>query len=148
MQAIVERLTTVIFGRTVWQENMDSGTVWYSTWQHPPTTRPTPFHVLKTRSCQCSFRLLMMGGVWPKTCWASYKYGIIKFWYIVASCSIFLYELSIMCSFYELRAKKWISWPRWIRLHEYQISCSLQARNLDCNLVLETTERGSREATA
>jgi hypothetical protein len=27
------------------------------------------------------------------TCWASYKYGIIKFWYIVASCWIFLYEM-------------------------------------------------------
>jgi hypothetical protein len=32
----------------------------------------------KTRGCQCSFRLLMMGGVSPKTCWTSYKYGIIK----------------------------------------------------------------------
>jgi hypothetical protein len=46
----------------------------------------------KTRGCQCSFRLLMMGGVSPETRWASYKYGIIKFWYIVASCYIFLYE--------------------------------------------------------
>jgi len=36
----------------------------------------------------------MMGGVSPETCWASYKYGIIKFWYIVASCWIFLYELT------------------------------------------------------
>jgi hypothetical protein len=34
----------------------------------------------------------MMGGVLPKTCWASYKYGIIKFWYNVASCWVFLYE--------------------------------------------------------
>jgi len=62
-------------------------------WQHPPTTRPTTFHVWKTRGCQCSFRLLMMGSVSPKTCWTSYKYGIIKFWYIVASCWIFLYKL-------------------------------------------------------
>jgi len=54
--------------------------------------RPTTFHVWKTRGCQCSFRLLMMGGVSPETCWALYKYGIIKFWYIVASCWIFLYE--------------------------------------------------------
>ena len=43
---------------------------------------------MKTRSCQCSFRLLMMGGVSPETCWASYKYEI-KFWYTVASCWIF-----------------------------------------------------------
>jgi len=48
-------------------------------WQHPPTTRPTTFHVWKTRGCHCSFRLLMMGGVSPETCWASYKYGIINF---------------------------------------------------------------------
>jgi hypothetical protein len=33
------------------------------------------------------------GGVSPETCRASYKYGIIKFWYIVASWWIFLYEL-------------------------------------------------------
>jgi len=39
----------------------------------------TTFHIWKTRGCQCSFRLLMMGGVSPETCWASYKYGIIKF---------------------------------------------------------------------
>jgi len=62
-------------------------------WQRPPTTRPTTFYVWKTRGCQCSFRLLMMGCVSPETCWASYKYGIIKFWYIVASCWIFLYGL-------------------------------------------------------
>jgi len=62
-------------------------------WQRPPTTCPTTFHVWKTRGCQCSFRLLMMGDVSLETCWASYKYGIIKVWYIVASCWIFLYEL-------------------------------------------------------
>jgi hypothetical protein len=43
----------------------------------------------------------MMGGVSPKTCWASYKYGIIKFWYTVASCRIFLYEL-----YYDARIHK------------------------------------------
>jgi len=67
-------------------------------WQRPLTTRPTTFHVWKTRGCQCSFRLLMMSGVSPETCWASYKYGIIKFWYIVASGWIFLYGL-----YYEAR---------------------------------------------
>jgi len=64
-----------------------SGTV--CAWQRPQSTRPTNFHVWKTRGCQCSFRLLMMGGVSPETCWASYNYGILKFWYIVASCWIF-----------------------------------------------------------
>jgi hypothetical protein len=57
-----------------------------------PATCPTTFHVWKTRGCQCSFRLIMMGGVSPETCWASYKYRIIKFRYIVAYCWIFLYE--------------------------------------------------------
>ena len=55
--------------------------------------RPTTFHVWKPRGYQCSFRLLMMGGVSPETCWASYKYGITKFWFIVAFCCIFLYEI-------------------------------------------------------
>jgi len=31
--------------------------------QHPPITGPTTGHVWKTRGCQCSFRLLMMGSV-------------------------------------------------------------------------------------
>jgi len=43
--------------------------------------QPLDFHtwkvvgrvVWKTRGCQCSFGLLMMGGVSPETCWASYK---------------------------------------------------------------------------
>jgi len=48
---------------------------------------PTTFHVWKTRGCQCSFRLLMMGVVLPETCWPSYKYGIIK---ILIHCCILL----------------------------------------------------------
>ena len=70
------------------------------------------FHLWKTRGSQCSFRLLMMGGVSPETCWASYKYGIIEFWYIVASCWIFLYEF-----YYDAR------------IHEHQtlvLVCNLQ----------------------
>jgi len=64
----------------------------------------TTFHVWKTRGSQCSFRLLMMGGVSPETCWALYKYGIIKFWYIVASCWIFLYELRYDARIHERQA--------------------------------------------
>ena len=45
----------------------------YATWQRPTTARPTTFHVCKTRGWLCSFRLLMMGGVSPETCWASFK---------------------------------------------------------------------------
>jgi len=69
-----------------------SGTV--CAWQHPPTTRPTTSHVCKTRGYQCSFKLLMIGGVSSETCWASCKCGTITFWYIVASCWIFFYELN------------------------------------------------------
>jgi hypothetical protein len=45
----------------------------------PTTIRPTTFRVCKTIGFWCSFRLLMMGGVSPETCWASYKYGIKNF---------------------------------------------------------------------
>ena len=60
--------------------------------------------VWKTRGCLCSFRLLMMGGVSPGTCWASYKYGIIK---ILIHCCILLDFL------YELYYDAWI--------HEHQV---------------------------
>jgi len=63
---------------------------------HCAWQRSATFHVWKTRGCQCSFRLLMMGGVSPETCWASYKYGIITFWYIVASCWIFFTNCTMM----------------------------------------------------
>ena len=41
--------------------------------QDPTTARPTTFHVCKTRGRLCSFRLLMMGGVSPETCWVSFN---------------------------------------------------------------------------
>ena len=34
----------------------------------------------KTRGCLCSFRLLMMGGMSPETCWASFKIRNNKIW--------------------------------------------------------------------
>jgi len=36
------------------------------------------------------FKLLMMGGVSPKTCWAIKKHWNNKFYYTVASCWFFL----------------------------------------------------------
>jgi len=80
-----------------------SGT--YCAWQRPPTTHPTTFHVWRTRGCQCSFRLLMMGGVSPETCWALYKYELIKFWHMVASCWIFLYEFYNEARIHEHQGK-------------------------------------------
>ena len=73
-----------------------SGTI--CAWQRPPTTCPTTFHVWKTRGCQCSFRFIMMGVVSPEICWASYKYEIIKFWYVVASCWIFFLWIVLWCT--------------------------------------------------
>jgi len=68
-------------------------------------------------ACQCNFRLLMMGGVSPETFWASYKYGIIKFWYIVASCWIFLYELYYDARIHEHQAQigstSWVAISGW-----------------------------------
>jgi hypothetical protein len=69
-------------------------------WQRPTITHPTTFHVWKTKGCHYSFMLLMMGMRMPETCWASYKYGIIKFWYIVASCFLF-YELCCDAQIHE-----------------------------------------------
>ena len=57
--------------------------------------RPTPFHVGKTRSCQRRFELLMMGGVSPETCSASYKHGIIIF--IAVPCCM-LFQSLLHCS--------------------------------------------------
>jgi hypothetical protein len=60
--------------------------------QRPATTRPTTLHVYKTRGYQCSFRLLMMSGVSPETCWASCKYEIKS---LIQCCILldFLWEL-------------------------------------------------------
>jgi hypothetical protein len=62
-------------------------------WQRPPTARPTTLHLWKTRICQCSFRLLMMGGVSPETCWALYKHGIFK---SLLNFCIFFWDFSLL----------------------------------------------------
>ena len=59
---------------------------------------------MKIQRLPVQFRLLMMGGVSPKTCWASYKYGIIKFWYVIASCWIFLYKFYYDARIHERQA--------------------------------------------
>jgi len=84
----------------------------HCTWKCPPTTRPTTFHVWKTRGFQCTFRFLMVGGVSPETYWALYKYGIIKLWYIVAFCWIFLYELYYDARIYEHQILRTVSAQR------------------------------------
>ena len=94
----------------------------------------------KTRGCLCSFRLLMMGVVSPETCWASFKYGIIKLWYTVASCWIFCMNhtmmhgsMNIMSYIYRPRRMQHLAklnWKKsrtsqWISM-EYRISVSSQ----------------------
>jgi hypothetical protein len=69
--------------------------VGYATWQRPTAARPTTFHVCRTRDCLCSFRLLMMGGVSPETCWASLK---IKNNKILIQCCILLVFLCKNCT--------------------------------------------------
>ena len=70
-----------------------SGTVWHT----------VPDNVLQLHFQQPSTyekpeaASVVLGSWWlavcsPETCWASYKYGIIKFCYIVASCWIFICE--------------------------------------------------------
>jgi hypothetical protein len=56
-----------------------------------------PSKCKKTRGCQYSFRPLIMGGVSPKTCWASYKNGIVTFRYIIAFFWIFFMKEFIIC---------------------------------------------------
>jgi len=83
----------------------------YCAWQGPPTTSPTTFHLLKTRGCQCSFRLLMTGGVSPETCWALYKYGIIK---IFLLCCILLdFSLRILLWCTDPRTSGFVSVLSW-----------------------------------
>ena len=77
-------------------------------WQRPPTTRPTTFYVWKTRGYQGSFRLLMMGGVSPETCWASYKYGIIK--KMIRCCILFgfFFVNCLVCLSIKNRQQRWV----------------------------------------
>ena len=58
-----------------------------------PSQRPAIKKVCITRGCIYSFDLLMMGGVSPETCWAIKKYWNNKFYYTVASCWFFLWDL-------------------------------------------------------
>jgi len=51
----------------------------------------TTFHVCKTRGCLCSFRLLMIGGVSPETCWTSFKIRNNKI--LIQSCILLGFSL-------------------------------------------------------
>jgi len=63
-----------------------------------PSQRPATINVCKTKGCNYSFKLLMVGGVSPETCWAIKKHWNNKFYYMVASCWFFLWDLSVFLS--------------------------------------------------
>jgi hypothetical protein len=65
-------------------------------------------NVCKTRGCNYSFELLMMGSVLPETCWATKKHWNNKFYYMFASCWFFLWVL-----YYNAR------------IHEHQVQCDI-----------------------
>jgi hypothetical protein len=71
------------------------------TWR-PTTARLTTAHICKTRGCLCSFRLLMMGGVLPETCWALFKIRNNK---ILIHCCILL-------GFFTVRIVLWCLDPQ------------------------------------
>ena len=52
--------------------------------------------------CNISFRLFMLGGVSPETCWATYKCEI-KCWYTVAFCWIFFANYTMMHGFTHIK---------------------------------------------
>ena len=55
--------------------------------------RPATKNVCKPRGCNYSFEFLMMGGLSPETCWTIKKHRNNKFYYTVASCWFFLWDL-------------------------------------------------------
>jgi len=66
-----------------------------------PSQRLASKNIHKTRGCNYSFELLMMGGMSPKTCWAIKKHWNNKFYYTVASCWFFLWVL-----YYDTRIRE------------------------------------------
>jgi len=110
----------------------------YSTWQRPATTRPTTFHICKTRGCYCSFRLLMMGGVSPETCWASCKYGIINFDTLLHLVGFFCMNCTMMYGSTDIKTTQtriWISMDiclHWNLSFSKLSNSNLHHRNLHC----------------
>jgi hypothetical protein len=69
-------------------------------WQLPATK-----NVCKTRDCNTVFELLMMGRVSPETCWATNKHLNNKFYYTVASCWFFPWDL-----YYDARIQEHLAY--------------------------------------
>jgi len=89
----------------------------------------TTFHVCKTRGCQCSFELLMMGGVSPETCWASYKHGIMNYDKLLRLVGYFCMSYAMMHASTNIKFGKYyfdnlvfyfnLPLQIWVYLHEW-----------------------------
>jgi hypothetical protein len=65
---------------------------WHTAHHQEPKTALAPSGFSYMKGClMCRWWSLSTIYTSPETCWASYEHEIIKFWYIVASCWIFLY---------------------------------------------------------
>jgi hypothetical protein len=62
---------------------------------------PKTKNVCKTRGWNYTFEFLMMSGVSPETCWAIKKCWNNKFYYKVASCWFFLWDLYYVTRIHE-----------------------------------------------
>jgi len=88
-----QELTTVLTasGFNVGQQRLER--CWSWSGRLPARPRPTtllpPRSNGKTRGCQCSCKLLMMGEEAPETCWATHKRQVINLW----NCCILLVNL-------------------------------------------------------
>jgi len=96
-----------------------SGTVCLTTSTNYMST--TTFHVWKTRGCQCSFRLPMMGGVSPETRWASYKYGIIKL--LIHCCILLDFSLWMTWNLVSQLSVNYKSCHKMLNMYLSQIIC-------------------------
>jgi hypothetical protein len=75
----------------------------------PSQRQPATINVCKTRGCNYSFELLMMGGVSPETCWAIKKHWNNIFYYTIASCWFCLWGLCYDARIYEHQSRNLLS---------------------------------------
>jgi hypothetical protein len=80
----------------------------------------------------------MMGGVSPETCWASDKCGIIKFWYVVASCWVFFFQLYYDARSHERQTLQFCPWVEALHVSSFSTTLPLYGRSL--RLLLFTNE--------
>jgi len=68
----------------------------FSLWFYIRFWLPTAAMYVKPEAALTVFEFLMMGGVSPETCWTIKKHWNNKFYYTVASCWFFLWDLHLV----------------------------------------------------